>query len=263
MTDEVHDGPATQPADDDAAAEGNADGSAEIDTPTTTIEAPPADEPLADEPVADEPLADEAAADQALADEPPADDALADDGLADEPVAEEPVAEEPPGPRRLLRGLKVVPLVLVTLLVISGGAAAWLYFKEYRPDELTKPSVTQAVVAAASDGTVAMLSYSYDTLEKDFAAARTHLTGDFLTKYNQLARDSVAPVAKQNSIKATAHIAGVAVKELHPDWASVLVFADQTTNKVNFAPVTVPSSVQVRMARADGKWLISGFDPIM
>ena len=43
-----------------------------------------------------------------------------------------------------------------------------------------------AAVDAARDGTVAMLSYKPDTLDQDFAAAKSHLTGDFLNYYDHV-----------------------------------------------------------------------------
>lgn len=81
---------------------------------------------------------------------------------------------------RTQRKVKVAPvilisLVLILLLLISGGTATWLYFKQYRPEKQTDASVASAVVNAASEGTVALLSYSPETLDKDFAAAKSHL----------------------------------------------------------------------------------------
>src|SRR5262249_11778500 len=115
----------------------------------------------------------------------------------------------------------------------------------------------------ASDGTVAMLSYSTESLDKDFAAARSHLSGDFLSYYNEFTEKIVAPAAKQKSMKTTAHVMGAAVSELRPDSAVVLLFVDQTTTtKDTPDPATAASSVLVRMARVGGNWLIVKFDPI-
>ncbi|WAC92432.1 hypothetical protein [Mycobacterium sp. Aquia_213] len=166
---------------------------------------------------------------------------------------------EPPARRRV----KVVPVVLILLLLVSGGAAAWLYFKQYRPDKQTDASVASAVASAASDGTVALLSYSPDSLDKDFAAAKSHLSGDFLSYYNQFTEQIVAPAAKQKSLKTNARVLGAAVQELHPDSAVVLVLVDQsTTSKDNPDPAMASSSVLVSMARVNGNWLITKFDPV-
>lgn len=164
---------------------------------------------------------------------------------------------------RTRRKVKVVPVVLILLLLVSGGVATWLYFKQYRPDKQTDAGVANAVVSSASDGTVALLSYSPDTLDKDFAAAKSHLSGDFLSYYNQFTEQIVAPAAKQKSLKTNARVLGAAVQELHPDSAVVLVLVDQsTTSKDNPDPAMSSSSVLVSLTRVNGNWLITKFDPV-
>jgi Mce-associated membrane protein len=191
-----------------------------------------------------------------------------DDSATEETLGDEAESDSPARIRRPRRGLprrlrKIVPVVLVLLLLISGGVATWLYFKHYRPDQQTDASVARAVVSAASNGTVALLSYSADSLDQDFANARSHLAGDFLSYYDQFTQQSVAPMAKQKSMKTTAHVTGAAVSELHPDSAVVLVFVDQTTTtKDSPQPSLAVSSVLVRMTRINGNWLISKFTPV-
>lgn len=168
-----------------------------------------------------------------------------------------------PGRPRARRNVKVVPIVLISLLLISGAGTAWLYFKEYLPDKRTDARVASAVVNAASDGTVALLSYSPDTLDKDFAAAKSHLSGDFLSYYNQFTEQIVAPAAKQKSLKTNARVLGAAVSDLHPDSAVVLVLVDQsTTSKDDPDPAMASSSVLVSLTKVNGKWLITKFDPV-
>ncbi|BBZ51715.1 hypothetical protein H7H82_23775 [Mycobacterium heidelbergense] len=181
----------------------------------------------------------------------------------DEAEAEAPAPPE--RPRRVLppRLRKILPVAAILLLLISGGVATWLYFKQYRPDQQTDAGVGQAVVGAASDGTAALLSYSYDSLDKDFAAARSHLGGDFLSYYDNFSQQSVAPMAKQKSMKTTAKVTGAAATELHPDSAVVLVFVDQvTTTKDSAQPSLAVSSVLVHMTRVNGTWLITQFTPV-
>jgi Mce-associated membrane protein len=164
---------------------------------------------------------------------------------------------------RVLRRVKVVPAVLVLLLLGSGGLATWLYFERYHPRQQTDPSVARTVVTAASDGTVALLSYSPESLDKDFANAKSHLSGDFLSYYNQFTEEIVTPAAKQKSLKTTARVINAAVSELHPGSAVVLVFVDQsTTSKDKPDPSMSASSVLVSMTRINGNWLITKFDPI-
>jgi Mce-associated membrane protein len=197
---------------------------------------------------------------------------------ADDSVTEavEVGADDPPAPakRRRLRlprmrlgarrvSARRISVILLVLVVVSGGVASWVYFEQYRPDQQTDASVARAVVSAATDGTEAVLSYSSDTLDQDFAAARTHLAGEFLSYYKQFTAQVVAPAAKQKSLKTTAHVAGAAVSELYPDSAVVLVFVDQTTSiKDNPQPSLAVSSIVLRMSRINGTWLITKFTPI-
>jgi Mce-associated membrane protein len=164
---------------------------------------------------------------------------------------------------RGLRKAKVVPVALILLLLTSAGVATWVYFERYQPNRQTDPGVAEAVVSAASEGTVALLSYSPESLDKDFANAKSHLSGDFLSYYNQFTEQIVAPAAKQKSLKTTAHVIRAGVSELHPDSAVILVYVDQsTTSKDKPDPSMSASSVRVSMIRSNGTWLITKFDPV-
>jgi Mce-associated membrane protein len=207
---------------------------------------------------------DVAAENDSDAPEPTADlDDSAEETLDEEAEADASAPIERPRRHLWPRLRKILAVVLALLLLISGGVATWLYFKQYRPDQQTDADVKRTVVAAASDGTVALLSYSSDSLDKDFAAARSHLAGDFLSYYDQFSQHSVAPVAKQKSMKTTAKVAGAAVTELHPDSGTVLVLVDQTTTTKDSAqPSVAVSSVLVHMNRVNGTWLITRFTPV-
>ncbi len=166
-------------------------------------------------------------------------------------------------PRRTLFGVKLVPAVLVLLTVVISVLTASLYFKQYRPDQQTDPGVAATVITAASDGTVALLSYAPESLDKDFATAKSHLSGDFLSYYNDFTQRILGPAAKLKSLKTRAHVTDAALSELRPDSAVVLVYVNQTTtSKDSTEPSVSSSSVLVKMARVNGNWLIVKFDPI-
>jgi Mce-associated membrane protein len=161
------------------------------------------------------------------------------------------------------RQLKLVPVVLVLLLLVSGALAAWLYTNQYRHDEQTDAAAAQSAVDAARDGTVALLSYKPDTLNQDFAAAKSHLTGDFLNYYDQFTRQIVTPAAKEKALTTTAQVVGAAASELHPNSAVVLLFVNQaTTSKDRPDPAMASSSVLVSLTKVHGKWLITKFQPV-
>lgn len=158
---------------------------------------------------------------------------------------------------------KVLPAVMALMVVVSVGLAAGLTYYQYRPDQATDAEAAKSAIAAASDGAVAVLSYSPDTLDRDFSSAKSHLTGDFLAYYSQFTRDFVAPAAKQKSVRTTATVLRAAVAELHPDSAAVLLFVNQSmTSKDKPEPTSTASSVLVKLTKSHGTWLISSFDPI-
>lgn len=165
--------------------------------------------------------------------------------------------------RRRRVKVKVVPVVLVLLLVASAALTAWLYIAQYRPDKQTDTASAQSAVNAARDGTVALLSYKPDTLNQDFAAAKSHLTGDFLNYYDQFTKEIVTPAAKEKALTTTAQVVGAAPSEMHPNSAVVLLFVNQaTTSKDRPDPAMASSSVLVSLTKVHGTWLITKFQPI-
>jgi Mce-associated membrane protein len=165
--------------------------------------------------------------------------------------------------RRSLPAIPLIPAALVLGLLAAGGLAGWLYFAQFRPDTQTDNAVAQSAVNAARDGTVALLSYKPDTLNQDFAAAKSHLTGDFLNYYDQFTKEVVTPAAQTKGVTTTAQVAGAAVSELNPDKAVVLVFINQaTTSKERPDPAMASSSAKVSLAKVHGDWLITRFDPL-
>ncbi|MDR7171885.1 Mce-associated membrane protein [Nocardia kruczakiae] len=152
---------------------------------------------------------------------------------------------------------------LGALAVASVAAATGLYFTQYRPDQQTDEAAQRAATAAATNGSVAILSYAPDTLDHDLTTAKSFLTGDFLTYYGQFTQQVVAPAAKQKSVKTSAAVVRSAVEQIHPESAVVLVFINQTTTTSDRPdPSMTSSSVKVSLSHIDGKWLISSFDPV-
>ena len=186
-----------------------------------------------------------------------ADEAQQDDDTT-APDTTSPLGDEVSRRRRV----KIVPVVLVLLLVASGALAAWLYVVQFRPDEQTD-AASRSAVDAARDGTVALLSYKPDTLNQDLAAAKSHLTGDFLNKYEQFTRQIVTPAAKEKALTTTAQVVGAAASEVQPNSAVVLLFINQaTTSKDRPDPAMASSSVVVSLTKVHGTWLIANFQPI-
>jgi Mce-associated membrane protein len=195
------------------------------------------------------------------------DEAVDEASKNDEAVTETETQPEPKAgiARQVARHAKAQlwAILLAAALVASAGAAAWLYFEQYRPDQQTNSAAAAVALDAAKNGTVALLSYSPESLDKDFAAAKSHLTGDFLSYYTQFTEQIVTPAAKQKSVKTTAAVVRAAVSELHPDSAVVLVFINQNTvSKENPDGSFAASAVKVGLKKINDTWLIGSFDPV-
>jgi Mce-associated membrane protein len=169
----------------------------------------------------------------------------------------------PESPRRRLGAVPVIPLALVLGLLAAGGLAGWVYLSQYRPDTQTDNAVEQSAVNAARDGTVALLSYKPATLNQDFEAAKSHLSGDFRNYYDQFTKQVITPAAQSKGVTTMAQVVGAAATELHRNSAVVLVFVNQVTaSKERPDPTMASSSILVSVAKQHGDWLITKFDPV-
>ena len=210
--------------------------------------------------VADEPSPDELVERDDAADETEAADEAADLLDVDAAVAEHDAEKVPAeqGARFSWTRLLVVALPALALILALGvGYLKWL-------DGTARESraAAEQSVRAASDSTVAILSYKPETVDQDLKAAGDRLAEPFRQQYTQLVKDVVAPGAKQQHISAVATVPVAASVSATGKHAVVLVFVDQTTTIGNDAPSQSTSSVRVTLDKVDGRWLISQFDPV-
>lgn len=146
---------------------------------------------------------------------------------------------------------------LAVLLAAGAGYVAW------QSAVLRQVQAASGdTVRAATDGTVALLSYRPETVEQDLQAARSRLTGPFSDTYGSLTHDVVIPGAQQKQIAATATVPAAAAVSVSADRAVVLLFVNQTVTVGKDAPTNSASSVRVGLEKVDGRWLISQFDPV-
>ena len=212
--------------------------------------------------VADESSLDDLAERDDLADEAEAADEAdlldVDETEAAEAAADAAEARVERGSRSSWTRLLVVALPALALIIALGvGYLKWLdgTARESR-------SAAEASVRAASESTIAILSYKPETVDRELKAAADRLTGSFRQQYTQLVSDVVAPGAKQQHISAVATVPAAASVSATGKQAVVLVFVDQTTTIGNDAPTQSTSSVRVILDNVDGRWLISQFDPV-
>ena len=164
------------------------------------------------------------------------------------------------GIRALLARWRLISLTVAVVAAI--GLAGALFFLQYRPNQQTDEVAAHAAIKAASDGTVALLSYSPETVDNDLAAGKSHLTGELLRYFNGFSQYFLAPTVRRQGVKASASVLRAAVADMHPNAAVVLVFVHQTTtSKDKPDPVLSTNSVRVTLTKANGTWLIAKFEP--
>ena len=148
-------------------------------------------------------------------------------------------------------------LLLPLLLAAAAGYAKYAYWQQ-RDAGTAGAEAVQAADAAA----VAMLSYGPDTVGRDLSAAGELMTGPFRDTYSTMVNDVVAPAARQKKITATAKIPAAVPVSASGDRAVVLLFIDQTLTVGKEPPSTMNSSARISMEKREGRWLVSGFEPI-
>lgn len=146
---------------------------------------------------------------------------------------------------------------LALLLALAAG-----FLNGQGPSGTNRDPGDNAAIQAAKDSIVALLSYRPATVERDLGAARDRLTGGFKDSYTSLTRDVVIPGAQRNQVSAVATVQAAAPVSAEPDHAVILVFVSQTTTEGSGAPAVTASSLRVTLDKVDGRWLISGFDPV-
>src|SRR5271169_3769826 len=162
--------------------------------------------------------------------------------------------------RRVRWSRAIVYVVLPALALLLASAAGFLKWQDGSAREAGVARTES--VRAATDSTIALLSYKPDSVEKDLDTARGRLTGSFLNAYTSLTHDVVIPGAKQKQISAIATVPAAASTSANENHAVVLLFVNQSVIIGQDAPTSTASSVRVTLDKVGGRWLISQFDPV-
>jgi Mce-associated membrane protein len=191
-------------------------------------------------------------------------DEIVDETKAGETGAQDDGADhhgQPTSAWRRIRWSRVIAYGLLPgLALLLASAAGFLKWQDASV-RAAQGARTESV-QAATDGTIALLSYRADTVQKDLEAARGRLTGTFLNAYTSLTHEVVIPGAKQKQISAVATVPAAASISASANHATVLLFVNQTLIIGQDAPTNSASSVRVTLDKIGGHWLISGFDPV-
>ncbi|MEU7550856.1 hypothetical protein AB0B01_00600 [Streptomyces sp. NPDC044571] len=182
-----------------------------------------------------------------------------------EPAAPEPADTTPAKPARSRpRRLTALLSIVVLLALAATTTLAWKYREAERTTEARAAALTAARTAAP-----VILSYDYRHLDRDFAAARGHLTGPFRDQYSKTTETVVAPTAKTYSGVVKAAIAtgdaapAASVISASPNKAVVLLFMNQLTTSTQIAtPRLDLNRVRMTLVRTPQGWKVSAVDAL-
>ena len=163
--------------------------------------------------------------------------------------------------RPRMRWARVIAFGVLPGLSLALAAVAGYLKWQYDSAHDAAAAETRSV-AAATESTIALLSYQPDTGEKQLTAARDRLTGTFRDSYTSLIHDVVIPGAQQKQISAVATVPAAASVLATPTHAVALVFVDQSITAGTDAPTSSASSVKVALDKVGERWPISDFTPV-
>ncbi|WP_164519567.1 J domain-containing protein [Nocardioides ferulae] len=146
---------------------------------------------------------------------------------------------------------------VAVLAAAAVGLAAWLATGRAEDDRVVE--ATEAARAAAVPAAEAVLSYGYDTLDEDQAAAQSYLTDDYREKY-----DGLFEVIRQNApgtettVRASVIASGIV--RSGEDRVQVLLFVNQTRTNADTEkggePTVFKNWATVTLEEVDGDWLV-------
>ncbi|MFI1398034.1 hypothetical protein [Streptomyces sp. NPDC020681] len=178
--------------------------------------------------------------------------------------SEEAAAGRSHGRRRVLIS------AVLALAVVAGLAASTVLGLQYGDGRQAERARTQALAAAQKAAPV-VLSYDYRHLERDFAAARGHLTGSFRDEYRKTTTAVVAPTATkyQGVVKATVvrppggGAPAASVVSASPERAVVLLFVNQVTRSTQVpGPRVDLNRVRMTLTLTSDGWKVSAVDAL-
>lgn len=163
-----------------------------------------------------------------------------------------------------------LPAVVLGVVLAAGLVAVAVLGWRYREGQQVEEARGQAL-AAAQRAAPAVLSYDYRHLDRDFARARTYLTGAFRDQYLKTTRTVVGPTATKYHGVVTATVAAptgggspaASVVSAAPDKVTVLLFVNQVTRSTQVpGPRVDLNRVRMTLTRTSAGWKVSAVDAL-
>ncbi|MEV0375234.1 hypothetical protein AB0I10_36610 [Streptomyces sp. NPDC050636] len=190
------------------------------------------------------------------------------DNESQDPQTPDPEALDQKAPPRGRRRARLS--AVLALLTAAGLVAVAVLGWHYRDGRQVEEARAQALAAAQKAAPV-VLSYDYRHLDRDFAAARGHLTGSFRDEYVRTTKAVVAPTAKKYKGVVKASVVAppdggapaASVASASADSAVVLLFVNQVTKSTQVSGSRMDlNRVRMTLTRTTDGWKVSAVDAL-
>jgi Mce-associated membrane protein len=155
--------------------------------------------------------------------------------------------------------LAVLAGLLVAALALD-GFVAWREVSQRNAEEASARALHSALIqspSVAEQAAVPVLSYRYDTIDKDLAEAQRYLTDEFRPGYTA-SIGLVRREATRAQVTVEAEVLNSGVVEASGNRAEVLLFVNQTTTSpARSEPTTALNRVVFSMVKRDGTWKVA------
>lgn len=161
-----------------------------------------------------------------------------------------------------LGGRVGIATVVAAVLTVAAVVVA-LIFGHASSHNNSIAKARTAALAAAKPEVAAALTYSYKTLDADFAKAEQGMSTKFRANYARTAASTVTPLATQTHATSTGTVTAAGVISASSSKVSVLVFADQVSTNKNLGGKNRLdlSVIEVTMIKQGGRWVIDDLKP--
>lgn len=151
----------------------------------------------------------------------------------------------------------VVPVWLLAVVgVLAALAVAAMSYLWTQPSEGAVAEAATGARNAAERAAVTVLSYDYETLEDDQAAAHEVMTSDYRKKYDELFA-VIEENGPSTQTEVDVDVVASSLVRSGEDRVEVLLFVDRpTTNKVTRQPVVYKDQATLTMERVGDQWLV-------
>jgi Mce-associated membrane protein len=156
--------------------------------------------------------------------------------------------------------LAVLAGLLVAALALD-GFVTWREVSQRNAEEASARALHSALIqspSVAEQAAVPLLSYRYDTIDKDLAEAQRYLTDEFRPGYTASIDKLVRQEARRARATVKAEVLNSGIVEAGGHRAEVLLFVNQTTSSpTRSEPTTALNRVVFSMVRRDGTWKVA------